>query len=308
MAITYIERLLGTLSNPSANSNVQTFQLPREHLYSRLWLKATFPTSTTNNYVAGGERLAVTRLEVIANGQLVVKSYSWDDLQEMNLYQNKVDSVYTAALTAAKTAGYSSVIIDFSLTKTDLATMLPSFMFTSLDLKVTWAAQTAYGGDSGILPTCDIWSREALFTKEFRDMVFAFNKETTMQSFPTATGMNEINMTIANIYRRIFVRANGGAATGASDTVVTDVEVVQDGVIYHRKTTWIGDIVINKQEYQLNTRPVGDNMIDFDITGDAAATVDSAPFSSWKLRCNVASVANTVTLTVIPQEIVVQRK
>lgn len=306
--LVYIERYLGRLQNASISSNVQTFAIPREHFLTRMMLRLVFPTSTTNNYGAAGSELnAITRIEVIANGQLVLKSLSWTDLEELNKFVNKVSAVDRVALAGNKTAGYTSSFLDFSLTPEDLSTALPTWMFSNLDLKITWAAKTAWGGDDAILPYVDLTSREFLLTEAFKNRVFAFNKEFTLQSSPTATGFNETSLPLGNLYRRIFVRTNGGASTGYVDTTITDLEVMQDGLIPHRKIVWLDKASMEKIENQLETRPAGANLINFDINKEGAAIVDSAPFASFKIRANVPSVSNAVTLTYVPQEIIINR-
>lgn len=305
--VTFIERSIGRLQNASSSANTQTLALPREHLYNRLFLRVVFPTATSNNYVAGGEDIAINKIEIIANGQLVLKSYSWLDLVHINKYVNAVANVDKTALTVAKTAGFGSAIIDFSLTRKDLSTMLPSYKFTSLDLKISWDGYATWGGDTGILPYVDVSSRELLFTPEMANIKFAFNKETSISTTPSATGFAEINLPIANVYRRIYLYQAGGASTGAQNATSTDLEVIQDGVIFHKKTTFLENQVKDKQEFHLETKVTGVTMLGFDATGDGEASVDSAPFSSWKLRLNVPDVSNAVTLRIVPQELIYPR-
>lgn len=305
--VTFIERQLGTVT-ATGSAQTQTFPLPREHLYNRLLLRSVMPTSTTSNYVASGEDLMVERIEIIANGQLVLKSFSWVDARVLNIYTNAIAEVDKTGVTAAKTAGFGSILIDFSLSRKDLTTLLPSFKFTSLDLKLTFAANATYGGDIAANPYVDIWSREYLYTKEFEGIDFAFNKETTISTSPSATGYATIDLPIGNVYRRILFVQNGGASAAYLNTTCTDIELVQDGVIYHKKTTFLLNQAKDKQEFHLETKVTGYTMLGFDADGEGSATVDSAPFASWKLRANVTSVAQTVTLRVIPQELIYPRK
>ena len=209
--LTYIERNLTRMTSSGAAANTQTFNLPREHLYNRLFLRAYLGATTTNVYTANAEDLVVSNIEVIANGQLVVKSFSWADLVNINKYVNGVADVDRIALAADKTEGMTSCIVDFSLTRKDLSTMLPSFKFTTLDLKLSFAAQTAYGGDVGVMPYVDVMSRELLYVKEFQDIKFAINKEVTKTISPAATGEKQIDLDIGNVYRRIYVYGQGGA-------------------------------------------------------------------------------------------------
>jgi hypothetical protein len=305
MPITYIERSLGTLTMSA--STVSTLQLPREHLYNRIFFRVVCATSTTNNYVAGAQRLAMDRIELIANGQLVIKSYSGADLCKLTEYVNAIAAVDETATTAAKTAGFGSAIMDLSLTRKDVSCLLPSFKFTSLDLKVSWPALATTGGDAGLI-TVNVASREVLYTDEWRNAPLGINKETTISQPFAATGFGEINLPIGNVYRRVAMFCEGGATgTGAQNDTVTDIEVIQDGVITHKKWTFLEVQAKDKAEYHLETKIGGMCMLGFDATGDGSALVDSAPFGSWKVRVNVPSVANAVTVRLIPQEIIYPR-
>lgn len=305
--LTYIERNISRIQNLSPAANTQTLDLPREHLYNRLFLRVVFPLSTTNNYVVNSEDLAITNIQIIANGQLVLKSYSYKDLVNLNKYINNVANVDKTALAAALTAGFTSAAIDFSLTRKDFSSMLPSFKFTTLQLKITWAAQTVYGGDAAILPYVDVHSRELLYTEQMRELKFVLNKEITKAISPSATGMSEIDLDIGNVYRRIYVYQEGGAAAGANNNTVTDMEVVQDGVIYHKKLAFLENQVKDKLEFHLETKVAGVTMLGFDSDGQNNASVDSAPFSSWKTRFEVPSVSNAVIVRIIPQELIYPR-
>jgi hypothetical protein len=288
-------------------STTQTLQLPREHLYNRIFMRVVCATATTNNYVAGAQRTAITRIEVIANGQLVIKSFSMADLCKLNEYTNAIAAVDETAVTAAKTAGFGSCIIDFSLTRKDVSCLLPSFKFTSLDLKITWDTLAGTGGDASNI-SVNVASREVLFTDEWRNAPLGINKETTLSQTFAATGFGEINLTIGNVYRRIgFFQEGGATGTGAQNDTVTDYEVVQDGVITHKKWTFLENQAKDKQEYHLETKIAGMMMLGFDATGDGSALVDSAPFGSFKVRVNVPSVANAVTVRLVPQEIIYPR-
>lgn len=307
--ITYIERVLGQLTASTAGTaSTQNLDLPREHLYNRLFLRLDFPTSSSANYVANTEDLAITKIEIIANGQLVIKSYSFLDLVNLTKYQNAVTAVDKSALAADKVAKWTSAIIDFSLTRKDLATLLPSYKFSSLQLKVSYDAFGTWGGDAAIPPVLTVMSRELLYTGDVKDTLFAINKEVTIGKSAAATGYTEFDLPIGNIYRRIYCYQQGGAtaATAQNDTT-TDMEVVQDGVIYHKKITFLMNQVKDKMEYHLETKVTGVSMLGLDSTGDGGALVDSAAFSSWKLRLNVPSVANAVVLRVIPQELIYPR-
>jgi len=306
--LTYIERNLTRMTSSGAAANTQTFNLPREHLYNRLFLRAYLGATTTNAYTANAEDLVVSNIEVIANGQLVVKSFSWADLVNINKYVNGVADVDRIALAADKTEGMTSCIVDFSLTRKDLSTMLPSFKFTTLDLKLSFAAQTTYGGDVGVMPYVDVMSRELLYVKEFQDIKFAINKEVTKTISPAATGEKQIDLDIGNVYRRIYVYGQGGAtaATAQNDTM-TSLSVVQDGVIFHKKLTFLENQAKDKQEYHLETKVTGVTMLGFDMEGSNLASVDSAPFSSWRVLVTIPSVSNAVSVRIIPQELIYPR-
>lgn len=305
----YIERVVQTITNTTAGlaGSTQTVNLPRGHLYSRIWLRLTIGNSTTANFVAGAQNTWITNLTILMNGQAQVKNYSWYDLFCQNAYLHHATLDQTA-LTASTTGGFSSNVIEFATSPDSAASLFPSHKASTFDLQIAFGTAAALGGDTTVAITLEVLTREVVFEgQDIRNLVL--NKESTSTLVPTATGETQgstLRCTLGNAYRRFFIITSGGASTGYQNNSVTDITLKQDGVVVHRKLNFLLCRSQDAAEYGLPVaeRITGVAFLDLDMTEDYSQTLDSAAFSMFELIFSVPSVANAVTIRVIPQELI----
>lgn len=304
----YIERTIGRVQAPtSAAGGRVTLNIPRDHLLSHLGLRVVFPSGGSANYVANAEDLAISLISVSGGGQVLMKELSLLDLTRNSVYQNQIAGVERVALAANTTGGYTSAILNFSVDRKDISCCVPSYLYTNLTLNVDWASLATYGGDAG-LAYVDVVTRELIVTDELKALNYFINREYVTAKTFTQIGavQNDIQLLSNNIIRRLLIMTSGGATgTGQRDNVVTNIDVLQDGTISHRSyVDFLQLATVNKQEFHLETRPTGTAMIGFDIDGNFASLPDTAPMTSFAIKFNVPSVANSATARVLVQELI----
>jgi len=336
----YMKRYLGRIA--FASGATVTLSLPREHFYNRLLLDFVLPAqaSTANTYVANAHKLIATRIEEIANGQLVIKSFS--------LYQKYMNNflVYGspayevgAGVAADNTARRLDIVIENAINTADITCLLPSHLMSSLDLKITWSTTAAIqaGGTVDTSQYCDVYSLEVI--NQGQDARAAIlNKETVLTKNPTAIGYCEFDMPLGNVYRELTVFSQGGATAGYQNTTVTDIEIVQDGVVYHRKTNWLeflSECILESSgavtpsvaqpagasPTQTSSMNAGTILIQFDYlnfnAGGSCNPVallrslphlpDTSKMATWKARFLCPSVAQAITLDLMMQELIMPK-
>jgi len=341
----YMKRYLGRI--PFVDGAIQGLPegLPREHFYNRLLLSFQLgDQGTGNDYNQNSQRIAATRIEVEANGQLVVKSFS-----PYMKYCNNWEMYGSTALevgqgvAADETARRMDVFVEFGLNTADVTSVLPSHLLSSLQLRITWntlANLTNAGTLVAGLIWCDVYSLELI--NQGQDARAAIiNKETVLQQSPSAVGFDEFDMPLGNVFRSLHIQTQGGAtASGYQNDTINTVEVVQDGVVFHRRTDFLEFVSENELESSglidqdvaqpagaitamaaAASIPAGNALIMFDYqnynAGGSSNPVaidralphlpDSSKMATWKLRVNVPSVANAVTLDLLMQELIMPK-
>jgi hypothetical protein len=337
----YMKRYLGRIN--FASGATVTLSLPREHFYNRLLLdfQLELQASTSNTWVANAHKLAATRIEEIANGQLVIKSFSAYQKYMHNFLTYGTPSLEVGAGVAADTtARRLDIIVENAINTADITCLLPSHLLSSLDLKITWntlAALTGIGTPTVVATFCDVYSLEMINQgQDARSAIL--NKETVITRNPTAIGFSEFDLPLGNVYREMTLFTQGGATAGYQNNTVTDLELVQDGVVFHRRTNFLEFLAENIIESSgiispSIVQPVGASptqtesmnggcvMIELDYQnyncGGSSNPVallralphlpDTSKMATWKLRCNVPSVANAVTLDLMVQELIMPK-
>ena len=307
--MTYIERTVYTLTSTTGGlaGTTTTIAMPREHFHSRWFLRLTIGNSTTANFVAGAQNLFISRLAVVLNGQLTIKNYSWLDLFNQNTYLHGATPDQNA-IKAAITGGFSSNLIEFATSPNSTTALLPSHLLSTLDLQIDWAAAAVLGGDTGVVITLEVLSRELINEGQPSDKLF-LNKETTLTLTPTATGEtagSTLKLPIGNLYRRFYMITYGGASAAYLNTTATTVTLQQDGVYKHRVGNYLMIRTQDAVEYSVPVaeRITGVAFLDLDMTENYSQCVDTSSFSTWDLIFNVASVTSAPTIRVIPQELI----
>lgn len=162
------------VSLPFSTNNKVTDKLSRGMLYRSLMLRLTgAPTLTGANNtlaktLAGDEWGVVKKIEIIANGSDVVRTYSGLDLWMINYFTSKVPPRVTAALGDGSTANvpFNSLLrLPFWSPDTfrPMDTVLDARNMAALEIAVTWGTFTDINADATAwttTPVLDVWSEE----------------------------------------------------------------------------------------------------------------------------------------------------
>ena len=339
----YMIRHVGRVDYASATT--VPLQLPREHFYNRLFLQFTLGDQVaTNTYVMNSQRLMADRIEIIANGQLVLKSFP-QYVKYLHNWHEYGSTAYEvgAGVAASVVPRRCDILIEFGINTADITCLLPSHLLSSLELRITWIAVgtiTAAGTLVQNLMYCDVYALELI--NQGQDAKSAImNKETMMYKYPTAVAFAEFEMPLGNVYRELFLTTEGGAVAKYQNETVTDIELVQDGVAYHRKYNYLTVLSENMIESAglidqdvaqpigaanamaaAASIPAGNCLIQLDYqnynAGGSSNPValiralphlpDSSKMASWKLRCYVPDVTETVQLSLLMRELILPKQ
>lgn len=344
----YMKRHIGRIDWVDGAVGMLAGGLPREHFYNRLLLSFRLDAqpSTSKKYTANAQREMATNIEIQANGQLSIKSFS----QYMKYCNNWLLYGSTAlelgaGVAADNTARRCDIIVEFGLNTADVTSVLPSFLLSSLDLRITWAGFGAMdgGGAEGILAAymyCDVYSLELI--NQGQDARAAIiNKETVLRRQPTAVGYDEFALTLGNVYRLFHLQTQGGVtAVGYYNNTVTDIEVLQDGVVFHRRTNFnefLSECAIESAGLieqgvaqpvgavaamaAAASMPAGNILVMFDYqnfnAGGSSNPIaleralphlpDSSKMATWRFRANVPDVTYAIVLDLLSQELIMPK-
>jgi len=242
-----IRRQLDSAQNFSANAPV-SFDLPRDNCYKEIGLYMSLNVTqtgagATSGMFEHGPWTNLKRIELIADGKDVIKSYDGATLSDINWFDRGVFTpTEDASLAAAGDMGNMKFGLIMSLESVGMEfpqhTWLDARKLSSLEMRITWGAGiadiygTATGGNTmtqSITP----------FGHEILDIdpksTFSINQETMTQfGFPTtgATG-RRFRLNVGNAYRRIIVSSKDQNARASVDRL-TLTRLVENGIFNRR--------------------------------------------------------------------------
>ncbi len=259
--------------------------LPRQHFYMRLRFKVTLGTLSGGSspaFTATAANDLIQRMELVIGGQLTVRNLSFNDLRKLNLLTYK---------DTTPSAGYAYMDLGF----------LPSFLFTSLDLIVTFAQLSTITtgsptGTSGT--TVAIYAREQVNVGQKPANVPLVIHKTLQADLSLKTGDQDIDIRDGQVLQALLVIPD--AAT-TPDSLINSVSIVQDGIKFLRAAEPWGDLrEENKADFELDDVQTKWAVVNFDVFGDGSQALRTKDMDTLQLRLNVNSQANgTVRLVLL---------
>lgn len=291
-------------------SSISTIDLPREHWGKKitLLLDGQCDSGSSVSRSAYNPFDIITRIEIIANGSQTIKSYSGKMLYLQNILEHGTVPSRTqtpSGTSSANQAFGGALTIYFDKDKDYIESLLPTHVLSSLQLKITWA--TAATIDAGTSFNIDSLYIYPLLTEEINRGQSTANigvlKETEFVKTLVASGWTEVDLPIGNVYESIAVLARDN--TAASNTIISEYEVVKDGLEIIRKARFDQSRAEDLIDYALEAAnlPSGFTVVDFDLGG--SAPIDTRGWSSLKLRLNISTTpTSTSDVTVVAGEII----
>lgn len=281
--------------------------------------------NTAAKTLAGDEWAAVKKIEVIANGNDVLKTYSGNALWWFNYTQYGVPPRITPTIGDAATLNPSFdvvLILPFWMPRSisPMDTALDARTLSSLEVAVTWGDYadlnaSATGWTS--TPTVDIWSLESFNI----DGPFSVWRIAPIEKTITAkTSRLQIQLPVGRMFRSFLINTTDAGVDVS--TILNNIKIVSGSTVF--SDIQCGNTVLQQWQHIRAgiSRPFDDGAAAYDDLrrGDAndvdgwydldlvtdgflSEALDSLGFSELILECDVNVGVGTTKLTVYPSEI-----
>lgn len=286
-------------------------ELPRSHYYERLNLLVDYEVTSDGSDGESGYGILdlVDSIEIEFNGASTIKSTSlamshfadWLDYGTRPIYD---DVDHSSATTQS---GQLQTFVDFLLAPGTRGSMLPSFQFSDLVLRVKWGTPSDIGSDITSVDSAsiEVQSRErkrnSVPTAAVNDL-FAFKeRERTVQI--DYDGEHQIDLPRGNTYYGLNVSVLDDDSP--DNDLIQDVEVVENGVSTHRASTFDLLRAGDKQQYDIEALPTGHVAIDYGFRGNVEDVVSTADMDDFQLLLETDGAPTTpAEVSVVTRELV----
>lgn len=238
--------------------------IPRQHFLNRLRFKVTkgaLTGGTAGAFVAEAANKMVRRMELTIGGQLTVTNLSFENLRRLNLLAYK-----------DQYPGEGYAFLDLG--------MLPTHLFTSLELHITFAAVAALndGDRTGITgATVTIHSREVINEGQDVGRIPLVVRKTVHKELQNVSGESAIDIRDGQVIQAILIKPS-------SPTLLNHVSVIQDGVKFHRtREPWDQLREENRADFEMDAAPVEWAVLNFDAFGDGSQALRTKPMDTLEL-------------------------
>lgn len=186
--------------------------------------------SNKDDIERGDEWALISRIDIIANGDQVIRSVTGEELQWLNYFWFGPRRLSTALgnnadSTSAK-AFDSTLIMPFRMPGSvkPMDTALPSHLLSNLRIEVTWAATTAMDGGGGVHTTSGIKLVASSVESVGDDGPFFGSRIFRADQLSTLSSGQEkqIHLPVGNMYRGFLLHTytSGGVDVDAIDQIV----------------------------------------------------------------------------------------
>lgn len=316
MAQNTLTRKLGELDYSSGQ--ITELELPRSHYYQRLNLVVDYDVDVNtvdSGQVGNGILELVDRLEVTLNGNQTLKSTSFALSHIIDHYQYGTEPYHDSLdlSSATNQTGRIQTFVDFTIAPGDLSAMLPSFRLSDLVLEVKWGSDSDIAGDVTVnSATMKVESterlRKSVATSQTRegevlDSLMAFKEREKRQSIGS-TGETVVELPRGNVYYAIPFQIHDSGSP--SESLVSGVEVAEDGVELHRSTDFDLLRATDKQQYNLEALAPGFAYVNFGLRGNLTDVVASQTLDQFDLTVDTDGTAPTdpAEVRMVTQEII----
>jgi len=307
----------GTLDYSAGDTT--TLSLPRSHYYERLNLLADWDvTVNTADTPQNGNGILdlIDRIEVEFDGDTTAKSTDFAMSHFLDTYNYGTRPVYDSVdlSTASQQTGQIQSFVDFTLAPGTYGTMLPSFTMSDLVLKVKWATSSDIADDVSVNDaSVQVQSRERRKSSvpnppstTTQDIVNGLNgfKERQRNIPLTYDGNKSVELPQGNVYYAVAVQVLDGDTP--SNTLVEDVEILENGVSTHKESTFDLLRSQDKQQYGLESLLPGFCVLNYGIRGDTDDVVSTKGMDAFELHLDTDGTTPTdpAEARVVTQEIV----
>ncbi len=309
-----------------AASQVKSIDLPREyylhgcHLHMTGVVTHTDVTQTPVPFSLSPATL-IDKIEVIADGKTVLKSFSGQQLYLLNQIWGKVAGLRTApGVTAAASTFALYLYVPFSIPRSlnSIDTLLDPRVYTSLQLRITWA--NAMLGLFSTLPTTGTITTDPTITVNPDQ---SFGKELSMRNLfmqwaeqhliAATSSRMAIDVAGGHMFRGLTLiteRVAAGAIGDPANNILNSFEIR-----YGQNLIWETNRALLQaaEAYgsELATAPTGVFKVDFTEAGMKEGLLtemlDARQWSKFRIWCDVTKTSGTEYIYVIPDQVVIRR-
>lgn len=303
-------RKLGTIDYVANKLKSLENGLPRNYEYYRLWLRLsvdiTIITAVTTAYTEAFWKL-LKRVEVIANGNVVIKSIDGPALGRMAQFLGESLPNYSAVPTAvAANQTFTAMLpIDFAMPRAvkPVDTLLNSPLFSSLDLNVLWGSTSDLYSAAAANATINSASLKIHSLEEVSAQVYGglIHKVHTLEKEVTAS-TTEFTIPLNGVTRYRGFLINADVDGNPNGSVINSIQL-KDGQNIMRQIDFADLQDMNKDDFKLSSIPTGWAFIDLCPDGMMTQALDSAGMNDLKLLFSVTKQAGTNKIRVYPVEL-----
>lgn len=304
----------------SANNKVSE-SLSRGMLYREIYLRLSgqLTVSAANNTAAntlqGDEWAAVQRIELIANGTDVIRSFDANALWWMNYFYYNRSPKTTPTLGDGSTLNPSFdslLILPLWMPKAvrPLDTALDSGQLSSLEVRITWGSHTSINASAtGFTtnPTIEMGSLESFnFTGPFSQLrVFKIEKEIT-----ASNERFQVDLPVGKMYRGFLMNYTDAGADDAD--VLNNFKLISGTTVFAdqskeilRQTFPLRSGVGPDASRRGNANNVNGWFVYDHVTdGFLSEAIDTLGFSEFKMELDVTIGSGTTKAIIYPFEII----
>ena len=289
----------------------ESLSLARSHYYQDIGLLIDYEVTPG----AGAEPVdngildLIEDIEVRINGEKSVKSLGLATNHNLNWYRDASEPFADEVDWDDETEQTGTVQTDVNFLAAPglYASLLPSFRYSTLDLRIKWANESDVATEIDELSaTMTVESRERLRStvNNGRPIDTGFFKENERRFQLNATGTNTLELPIGNRYHSIAVQILDENGEPTED-LVNGFKVVENGVETHADTTFSHLRADNFQDYNLERLADGFAIFNYGLRADLDDVVDSSGMDQFELKLNTDGQApNGAEVRVVTRELV----
>lgn len=281
------------------------------------------PTITAMNNSAANTLKAeewgiLDRIDLIANGSDVIKSFSGEQLWWLNYFLFGTVPPVTATLGDGSTANPSfdvSLLLPFWMPRSvrPFDTALDARQLSDLKLEITWGSHTSINSAAtGFTtnPTLEVYALESFNPPN----AAAFSTWRLFQIIQTITAANAaqtIKLPVGPLYRGFLINTIADAADVA--TVINNIKVKSGTTVF----VDLPEDVLRLEYRQMNGVPIdavgrrsssssvnGWYMLDLVTDGRLSEAIDTLGFAEFELELNVAAPGTARSIELLPFQII----
>lgn len=316
MAQNTLQRDLGELSYSSGG--ISEIEIPRSHYVQKLGLLVDWDVTlgnTSDDSSETGILELIDRVEVILNGNQTLKSTSFALSHYIDQYQYATPPIRDTLDHSSSTqqTGQLQTFVDFAVAPGDTSSMVPSFKLSDFILRIKWGTDSDVASDATInSATCKVQSKERVRSavansqtkeREVLNSLMAFKERERRKTIDTS-GVTPVELPRGNVYYAVpFLVIDDDSP---ANSLVSSFDVVEDGVETHRAVDFDHARAIDRQEYNLASRPDGFSYINFGHRGSLSDVIATRNMDSFELQVDTEGTSPTGTAHVrnVTQEII----